>query len=96
MQLGTEATSRNGIIAARFTVDCAGLLAAGDDTGERIFVTIQVDQEQRTEEITPPVVGDTPWLTATAKRVCLDPISTATAEPPLPPLAETSNAPAAG
>jgi hypothetical protein len=96
VQLGTEATSRNGIIAARFTVDCAGLLAAGGDTGERIFVTIQVDQEQRIEEITPPVVGDTPWLTATAKRVCLDPIPTGAAEPPLPPLAEPSNAPAAG
>ena len=86
VQLGTQPTDRNGIIAARFTVDCAGLLAAGANTGEQIFVTVQVGQEQRVEELTPPVVGDTPWLTATAKRVCLDPISTATAAPPLPPL----------
>jgi hypothetical protein len=86
VDLGTEPTNRNGIIAARFTVDCAGLLAAGASTGEQIFVTVQVGKEQREEELTPPVVGDTPWLTATAKRVCLDPISTATAAPPLPPL----------
>jgi hypothetical protein len=95
VELGTEPTNRNGIIAARFTVDCAGLLATDAATGEQIFVTIQVGGEQREEELTPPVVGDTPWLTATAKRVCLDPIPTGTAEPPLPPLAGTSNAPAA-
>ena len=71
--LGTDPSNRNGIIAARFTVDCAGLLASGAATTEQIFVTVQVGTEQRVEELTPPVVGDTPWLTATAKRVCLDP-----------------------
>lgn len=96
VELGTAPAARNGIIAARFTVDCSGLLASGAPTGEQIFVTIQVGQEKREEELTPPVVGDTPWLTATARRVCLDPIPTGTAEPPLPPLAETSNAPATG
>jgi hypothetical protein len=85
VRLGTEPAERNAIIAARFKVDCANLLASGAPTGEQIFVTIQVGDEQRTEEITPPVVDDTPWLTATARRACLDPVPTATAPGPLPP-----------
>ncbi len=90
--LGTTATDRNAIIAARFTVDCAGLLAAGGDTSEQIFVTVKVGDEQRVEELTPPAVGDLPWLTATGQRACLDPVTTASPEPPLPPLPDPTSA----
>jgi hypothetical protein len=93
--LGTDASNRNGIIAARFTVDCTKLVAAAATTGEQILVTVQVGQEERVEELTPPVVGDAPWLTATANRVCHDPIPTGPAEPPLPALPGSSGAPAA-
>jgi hypothetical protein len=86
VELGTDATNRNGIIAARFTVDCKGLLATPGPTGEQILVTVRVGTEERVEELTPPVVGDVPWLTATATRVCHDPVPTGTAGPPLPPL----------
>lgn len=86
IQLGTEATDRNAVIAARFTVDCAGLLASGAPTGEQIFVTVRQGDAQRDEELTPPVVGDVPWLAATARRVCFDPVPTGSPEPPLPPL----------
>ena len=86
VQLGTTAIDRNAIIAARFTVDCAGLLASGAATNEQIFVTVQVGDQQRVEELTPPAVGDLPWLTATAQRACLDPVSTESPEPQLPPL----------
>ena len=95
VELGTDAANRNGIIAARFTVDCASVVAGVAGTLEQIFVTVQVGEEQRVEELTPPVVGDIAWLTATANRVCLDPIPTGSAEPPLPPLAGASGAPAA-
>lgn len=87
VELGTDAANRNGIIAARFTVDCAGLSATQGPTGEEIVVTIQVGNEQRTEDLTPPVVGTVPWLTATANRLCLDPVPTGPAPTPLPPLA---------
>jgi hypothetical protein len=84
--LGTEAASRNAIIAARFAVDCAGVLASDAPVGEQIFVTVRVGKEQRVEELTPPVVGDVPWLAATARRACLEPVSAGTGEPPLPAL----------
>jgi hypothetical protein len=87
VQLGTDAADRNGIIAARFTVDCKGLTATQGPTGEQIVVTIRVGNEQREEELTPPVVGTAPWLTATANRLCLDPVPTGPAPTPLPPLA---------
>jgi hypothetical protein len=86
VNLGTAVADRNAIIAARFTVNCAELPKADAFSGEQIFVTIQLGQEKRTEELTPPVVGDMPWLTATARRVCLDPVPTGSAEPPLPVL----------
>jgi len=86
IELGTEAAERNAIIAARFTVDCAGLLATDAPLGEQIFVVVKQGSTQREEELTPPVVGDVPWLAATARRVCLDPVTTDVPEQPLPPL----------
>ena len=74
------------MLAARFTVDCAGLMATDGPVGEQIFVVVKQGSEQREEELTPPVVGDLPWLAATARRVCLDPLPTGTPEQPLPPL----------
>ena len=73
--LGTEGPARNGIIAARFEVDCEHLPAVGAPTGEQIFVTVQLGAEQRVDELTPPVVNGTPWLTATARRTCLNPVT---------------------
>jgi hypothetical protein len=84
--LGTEATKRNGILAARFKVDCATLPRAGGPTGEQLFVTVKVGEEQREEELTSPVVNGTPWLTATARRVCAPPSSPGPAPSPLEPL----------
>jgi len=84
--LGTEGPARNGIIAARFEVDCSQLPAQGAPTGEQIFVTVQLGAEQRVDELTPPVVNGTPWLTATARRTCLNPVTTASPAPPLPPM----------
>jgi len=102
IELGVDAANRNAIVAARFTVNCSGLLDAapasgrptaattlaptGQPSGEQIFVTIEVAGQQRVEELTPPVVGDSPWLSATAHRVCLDPLPTTSAQPPLNPL----------
>jgi hypothetical protein len=86
IELGTEAADRNGIIAARFTVDCSALVVSDGPSGEQIFVTIRQGDSLREEEITPPVVGNVAWLTATARRMCLDPVPTETPEPPLPPL----------
>jgi len=94
--LGTSGADRNAVVAARFTVDCAALAAAGDPTGEQIFVTIRIGDQQRDEELTPPVVDDVPWLTATALRVCRDPLPTASPEPPLPPLPEVTATPSPG
>jgi hypothetical protein len=86
VELGTGATDRNAVIVARFRVSCHGLPASDAPTGEEIFVTIQVGSDQRVEELTPPAVGDVQWLTATALRLCQDPVSTGSAPPPLPPL----------
>jgi hypothetical protein len=85
-ELGTEAANRNGIVAARFTVDCGALTGTAGPSGEQILVTIQVGDEERVEQLTPPVVGDEAWLSATANRVCFDPIPTGPAPTPLPPL----------
>jgi hypothetical protein len=75
----------DAVVAARYKVDCQQLLASAQPTDEQIFVTIQVGTEQREEEITVPVVGDIPWLTATGTRTCIDPVPTGSAEPPDPP-----------
>ncbi len=90
VELGTTASDRNAILAARFTVDCKGVLAAGADLDEQIFVTIRVAGEQKEVELAPPVIGDVTWLTATAKRICLDPVPTdPDTQPPLPPLPDS-------
>ena len=88
--LGTNGADRNAVLAARFTVECGSLPATDGVAGEQIFVTIRLGDEQRVEELTPPVVDDVPWLTATARRVCSDPVPTTTPEPPLPPLPTSS------
>jgi hypothetical protein len=86
VELGTKAGNRNAIVEARFTVACRSVPAQDEPVGEEIFVTIQVGSETRVEELTPPALGDVPWLTATAQRLCHDPVPTASADPPLPPL----------
>lgn len=83
--LGTNGPDRNGVIAARFRVRCESLPKVGGPTGEQIFVTVQLGAEQRVDQVTPPVVNGTPWLTATARRACQNPITTASPSPPLPP-----------
>jgi hypothetical protein len=86
IQLGTSASTTDAIVAARYTVNCKQLLANQGSVDEAIFVTIEVDGEQREEEITPPVVGTVQWLTASAQRVCLDPVPTGGSTiQPLPP-----------
>jgi hypothetical protein len=86
IELGTGATNGSAIVAARYTVDCKSLLAATNEVDEAIFVTIEVDGEQKEEEITPPVVGDRQWLSASAMRACLNPVPTgSTTDQPLPP-----------
>ncbi len=84
--LGTIAGDRNAIVAARFRVDCDRLPPTTGATGEQIFVTVQLGTGEREEELTPPVVGGIPWLTATARNACAQPTVTGSAEPPLPPL----------
>jgi hypothetical protein len=86
VRLGTNVSDRNAIILARFTVNCSQLPASGVPGGEQIFVTVQVDQQQREEELTPPAVGTVPWLTATARRLCTDPLPATSGQPQLPPL----------
>jgi hypothetical protein len=86
VRLGTDVADRNAIIVARFVVDCGAVPANGVPGGEQIFVTVEVDQQQREEELTPPAVGTVPWLTATARRMCTDPLPTTSAKPQLPPL----------
>jgi hypothetical protein len=86
VRLGTDGADRNAVLAARFSVQCDALPAPDGPTGEQIFVTIRLGDERREEELTPPVVDDVPWLTASAQRVCQDPVPTTSPEPPLPPL----------
>jgi hypothetical protein len=83
--LGTTEQERNGILAAQLRVDCAKL-DPQTGSGEQIFVTVQVGDDRRVEELTSPVIGELPWLVATAATSCADPEPTGTAEPPLPPL----------
>jgi hypothetical protein len=90
VRLGTDGADRNAVVAARFSVACDALPTPDAPTGEQIFVTIRIGDEQRDEELTPPVVDDVPWLTATALRVCQDPLLTTSPEPPLPPLPDGS------
>ena len=84
--LGTDGLARNGIIAARFQVDCARLPAPTAVTGEQIFVTVRIGDDERAEELTPPVVNGVPWLTATAANACDGSSLTGTIPPPLPTL----------
>ena len=85
VRLGVDTANRNAILVARFTVNCSNLPASGSPGGERIFVTVQIDRQDREDELTPPAVGAVPWLTATARRVCTDPVPTASPKAPLPP-----------
>jgi hypothetical protein len=84
--LGTEGLARNGIVAARFRVDCAGLPMTTSVTGEQIFVTVRVGDDQREEELTPPVINGVPWLAATAANACDGSATSPTIVPPLPTL----------
>lgn len=84
--LGTNGIDRNAIVAARFLVDCANLPESLAPTGEQIFVTVRLGTEQREEELTSPVVGTTPWLTATARSACVQPSASGPLPTPLPPL----------
>ncbi len=87
VQLGTDPATSDAIVAARYTVDCRALLASSHAVDETIFVTVELDGEQREYELTPPVLGDEQWLTAAAKRLCLDPVPTGgSSDQPLPPL----------
>ena len=90
VSLGTQGLDRNAIVAARFQVDCARLPPSNAPTGEQIFVTVRVGTEEREEELTSPVVGTVPWLTATARSACLQPSATGSVPPPLPPLPSVS------
>jgi hypothetical protein len=94
--LGTDGANRNAVLAARFSVDCDALPTPDAVTGEQIFITIRIREREREEELTPPVVDDVPWLTATALRICRDPLPTTSPEPPLPPLPETTATSAPG
>jgi hypothetical protein len=99
VHLGTDDASRSAIVAARFKVDCKALLAtdAATDTSdsEQIFVTVQIGTREHEEELTPPAVGDLPWLTAAAQRACLDPLPTGRPDKPLPALPGGTESPSA-
>lgn len=86
MTLGTDGLARNGIVAARFQVDCDALPATTSVTGEQIFVTVRIGDDQREEELTPPVVNSVAWLTATALHACDGSAAQGTVLPPLPTL----------
>jgi hypothetical protein len=70
--LGTGGVDRNGIVEARFHVDCAAVPPTTAATSEQIFVTVRLGDDQQEEELTPPVLPGTAtqWLTATAQDVC--------------------------
>jgi hypothetical protein len=84
--LGTSGVDRNGIVAARFEVDCDALPEPSAPTGERIFVTVRLGDDEREEELTPPVYDGTSWLTATARGACVRPSTTGEIPTPLPTL----------
>jgi hypothetical protein len=85
--LGTSGPDRNAVVAARFTVDCDAMPSPDTQPDEQIFVTVEVAGQRREEELTPPVVDDVPWVTATARRLCQDPPpDDGSGDQPLPPL----------
>jgi hypothetical protein len=87
----TLAPGQAAIIVGRFTVTCGTVIASAEPTDEQIFATVGVDGEAREEELDVPVVGDMPWLTATAQRSCLDPVPTGDPGGPLKPLPSASH-----
>jgi hypothetical protein len=88
--LGTDGVDRNGIVAARFRVDCERTPPTTGATGEKLFVTVRLGVDQREEQLTPPVVNGVPWLTATARSACVRPTVTGDLPTPLPPLPSAS------
>jgi hypothetical protein len=84
--LGTDGVDRNAIVAARFRVDCDEPPPTSGATGEQIFVTVRLGDDQREEQLTPPVVSGVPWLAATARSACVRPTATGEPPTPLPPL----------
>jgi hypothetical protein len=84
--LGTNGQQRNGIVAARFRIDCGALPPTAAPTGEQIFVTVRLGNDQREEELTPPVYDGVPWLTATARGACQRQSTPVGVQTPLPTL----------
>ena len=82
----TIGPGQNAVIVARYTVTCGTVIASAQPEDEQIFATVRIDGESREEELDVPVVGDLPWLTATAQRTCVDPVPTADPGEPLKPL----------
>lgn len=89
VDVGIDATDRNAVVAARFTVDCDALVADAASP-EQIFVTIEFERQTREEELTPPVVDDIPWLAGSARQACTNPEPAGSPEPPLPPLPDAT------
>jgi hypothetical protein len=86
VQLGTTPDNRDAVVAARYTVNCKQLQASTEITDESITIRVEVDGQQRDEEITAPAVGDQQWLDASAERVCTSPPPTSnTGDQPLSP-----------
>lgn len=85
--LGTSGVDRNAIVAARFRVECDNVPATPSVSGEQVFVTVRLGDDQREEQLTPPVVDGVPWLAATARSACAQPTPSGGEVPtPLPPL----------
>lgn len=91
--LGTDGVARNAVVAARFSVDCDALPATTGASGEQMFVTVRLGDDEREEALTSPVVGGSPWLAATARGACARPTATGEIPTPLPPLAPLPPAP---
>jgi hypothetical protein len=87
--LGTEGIDQNAIVAARFQVTCDALPSLSMPSGEQIFVTVRAGDDERQEELTPPVIAGAPWLVATARSACAEPHDDEPGlQTPLPPLPE--------
>jgi hypothetical protein len=90
VQLGIDDSDREGIVAARFTVQCSQVLVTPTPAvpTEQIFVTVQVAGTEREEELTPPLVNGIPWLAGTAQKLCVSGVPTpgASDDQPLPSL----------
>jgi hypothetical protein len=84
--LATDGIGQNGILAARFKVACNALPSLTAPSGEQIFVTVRSGQDERREELTPPVIAGTPWLLATARSACTEQTDDPGLNTPLPPL----------